>query len=267
MKKTYFLAAIIAGILPISDGLQAGDYSKNPGKEVIEPIQDDWEFLFSPYGILPWVDLTLSGDVPVHLDPGNVWDALNMTAQFDVEVRKGDWGLGADVIYVDLGFDLGRKVLRDIRIKEWIISPKVSYRAWEGDWGFFDLEAGMRITTVKLTVNGDIPSIRAGSVFPTGPGLTGRGVSRSGYAAIYDGLAGFRGAYNLTDSFYLDYRGEMGAGDSDFIAQAFLALGYHINPNADVYFGCRYIYYDFASGAPLVDETAFGPQMGLKIRF
>ena len=271
MKKTHIIAAILAGISPLAGDLQAGEYSYRSSKEVVEPTmepaEDPWEFLFTGYGVLPWVDLTLSGGTGISLDPGNVWDALNMTAQFEMEIRKGKWGVSTDVIYVDLGFNPDINVIQDVRIKEWIIMPRLNYRAWEGDWGFLDLQAGLRSTSVDITVKGHRPSIAAGSILPGGPGLKGDSFTKSGYASIVDASFGLRGQYNLSDRMYLDYYGEIGAGDSDLIAQAFAAVGYRLNHNADLFFGFRYVYWDFASGAPLEDETAYGPEMGLKIHF
>ena len=269
MKKTHCIAAILGAVFPLVGGLQAGDYTYQSSKEVVvEPAEEDpWELYFTGYGVLPWVDLNLAGGTAINLDPGNVWDALNMTAQFEAEVRKGKWGLSADVIYVDLGFSPDIDVISDIRVKEWIIMPRINYRAWEGDWGFLDLQAGLRSTSVDITVTGHRPTIAAGTVLPFGPGLKGDSFSKSGSAQIWHASFGVRGRVNLSDRWFVNYYGELGGGDSDLIAQAFGAIGYQINSNADLFFGFRYVYWDFASGVPLEDETAYGPEMGLKIRF
>ncbi|MGI9242302.1 MAG: hypothetical protein ACR2RV_16000, partial [Verrucomicrobiales bacterium] len=264
MKKVSLIAITVVAMFPLAGGIQAGDYSYQSSKQVVDPpleVEDDsWEFLFTGYGVLPWVDMRLSGGTEINLDPGNIWDALNMTAQFEVELRKGKWGVSADVIYVDINFNPDIDAIRNIRFKEWIIMPRLNYRAWEGTWGFLDLQAGLRSTSVQMTVEGDIPSIRAGSILPGGPGLKGDSFSKSGYAAIWDASFGVRGQYNLSDRFFLDYYGELGAGDSDLIAQAFAAVGYRLNNNADMFFGFRYVYWDFATGVPLEDETAYGPE-------
>lgn len=270
MKTKHFVTTFLGAMIPLVGGLQAGEnYVYQSSKQVVveEPVEDPWEFHFTGYGLLPWVDLTLSGGTGISLDPGNVWDALNMTAQFEAEVRKGKWGISADVIYVDLGFNPDVKVISDVRLKEWVIMPRLSYRLIDGPSGFLDLQAGLRSTSVDITVTGDRPSIAAGTVLPGGPGLKGGAFSKSGFAQIWDGSVGIRGSYNINDRWFLNYQGEVGAGDSDFIAQAFAAVGYHINSNADMFFGFRYLYYDFASGVPLEDETAYGPEVGLKIHF
>ena len=61
--------------------------------------------------------------------------------------------------------------------------------------------------------------------------------------------------------------GEVGAGDSDLIVQAQIEFNRSISSNAEMYYAFRYVYYDFASGFPLADETAYGPEMGMKIQF
>ena len=147
-----------------------------------------------------------------------------------------------------------------------MLRARLNYRAWEGDWGFIDPQAGLRSTSVDIRVKGHRPSIAAGSILPGSPGLKGDAFSKSGYASIVDASFGLRGNYKLSDRMYPDHYGEIGAGDSDLIAQAFAAVGYHLNDTADLFFGFRYVYWDFATGAPLEDEAAYGPELGLKIR-
>jgi hypothetical protein len=57
-----------------------------------------------------------------------------------------------------------------------------------------------------------------------------------------------------------------GAGDSDFVFEGFAGVGYRFRC-ADVYLGFKYLYYDFADGAPLDDETAYGPMLSAKWTF
>ena len=59
---------------------------------------------------------------------------------------------------------------------------------------------------------------------------------------------------------------DAGAGDSDFVGAFFTGVGYHFE-TVDVYFGFKYLHYDFADGAPMQDQTAYGPMLSVKYTF
>lgn len=239
-----------ATLLLGASAAQAGDFAV-PLAPAEPAIEDSWEFSFTPYGWMPWVELETAGGTEIDLTLGDILDNLNMTAMFEMAVRKGKWEISADVLYVDLGIGLDGRILRKLDISEWLITPRVSYRAWEGDWGFCDIQAGVRYTWVDLQVSG------AALGFP---------IVEGGSAEIWDATIGVRGRYNLNENWYLGYYVEAGAGDSDFIGQFYCDIGYRFK-SAEVFFGFRYLSYDFGSGAPLKDETVYGPLLGATFRF
>lgn len=228
---------------------KAGDFIETLAPSV--PAPSPWEFDFTLKGWGPAVDLTTPGGVDVDISLGDIFDALNMTAQFEFELRRGKWALTADAIYVDLDFELDGRILRDLQVEEWIVTPKLSYRAWEGDWGWFDFQAGFRYTWADVQV-------RAAALgFP---------IVESGSGEIWDACVGFRGRYNLNECWFIDYYAEAGTGDSDFVGELFGSVGYRLE-SMELFAGFRYITYDFSNGAPLKDETAYGPILGLRFKF
>ena len=217
-----------------------------------DPESDQWEFEFEIYGLMPWVDLELPTGMDVILDLGEILEALEMTAMFSTELRKGRWGVSADVIYIDVDLKFGEGPLDDLEIKEWIIMPRVSYRLAEGDWGYFDLQGGVRYTGVDLDLNAKI---------------AGHPLEVSGLINVWDYTGGVRGSYKISDKWRLGYYGEIGAGDSNLIGQAYAEFDYRVRDNVEWYFGFRYVYYQFGKGVPLENEQVYGPQSGLRIRF
>ena len=252
LSNTLRVWGIGMSLFALSAPLQAGELNVPPASVEVSPRTDSWEFSLSPYGYLPWVDLTTAGGTDVNLGLDDILDSLKMTAQFQVEARKGRWGLSTDVIYVNLDFDINGSLLRNLELKEWVVMPRVNFRAWEGDWGFFDFQAGARYTNIDVQLNAQI---------------LGSTLSESGSAEIWDTSVGFRGNYNLSERWYVHHYAEIGAGDSDLIAQLYCDLTYRWRENADLFLGFRYVYYDFADDFALSDETVYGPQMGARIRF
>ena len=69
--------------------------------------QDQWQFGAALYGWLPTLSSKTSfptggGGSSIQMDGGDVLDALEMTFQGTFTARKGQWGMMADWVYVDL---------------------------------------------------------------------------------------------------------------------------------------------------------------------
>jgi hypothetical protein len=136
-----------------------------------------------------------AGGSEIDIGGDDILDALEMTAQFTAGVRRGKWGISTDVFHADLEFDLGR-ILQSLDYEIWIVTPKLSYRAWEGGWGFVDLEAGARYTWVEISLNAI------------------RGFDESGSQGIWAGLVGLQGRYNLDEKWQIPFHAHIGTGDS-----------------------------------------------------
>ena len=212
-----------------------------------------WEFDLKLNGWGPWVEITSAGGTEIDLGLDKIIKSLKGIAEVGVGARKGKWSFEADILYADLEDDNFNSVLSDVRLKEWLVTPKVGYRAFEGDWGYVDLQAGVRYTWADINI--------------VGRGPFGGGFNEDASGHILDYLGGFTGEYNLNERWYLPFMIEAGAGDSDFVFAGYAGLGYRVNQCWDVFLTFKYLTYDFASDAPMQDETAYGPMFRATYKF
>lgn len=240
-------ACFLGSLLPSSAGNE-GDFTQ---PLVMEPAQDDWEFYLQLDGYAPWVQIDTPGGTEIDLGLDDIIDSLQMIAEFTVGVQKGRWGLRSQVIYVDLA---GSPVRDEIELKEWFVSPVISYRAYEGDKGFFEVVAGARYTWVDFSVKGTSRK-------------TGDSFEEEGSGSVWDALVGVNGAYKINEKWSIPYYGEVGAGDSDFISQGWAGFAYQINPCSELGLLFRVIYYDFGDSAPLDTEFVYGPHLYYRYTF
>jgi hypothetical protein len=252
-KTTKLVLAVVSGVLPLCVSPAMGGDADALTPLVHTPAaDDDWEFDFQVNGWGPWVQITSAGGSEIDLGLDDIVKNLRGIFEAGVGVRRGKWSLSADMIYADLKFDDFSGDLDKVNLKEWLVTPKIGYRAFEGDWGFVDLQVGLRYTWIDVTIEG--------------AGPLGRGFDEDVRGDIYDGLAGVSGEYNLSDRWFLPFMIEAGAGDSDFVFGAFGGVGYRYK-YADVLLVFKYLSYDFADGAPMQDEEAYGPMLSAKFTF
>jgi hypothetical protein len=240
---------LLGSMLPALGG--PGDFSKSI---VVPPLveEDGWKFDLEIKGWLPRIEMTSAGGSEIDLGPDDILKNLEGTFQAEVGVRKGKWSLNTDIVYLGMEFDDFDRVLDKVNMKEWIVTPKIGYRAFEGDWGYVKLEAGLRYTWAEVAIEGRGP--------------LGRGFDEDVSGDIYDGIVGLSGEYNLCDRWFLPFMLEAGTGDSDSVFAAFAGVGYRYK-YADVLFVFKYLSYDFASDAPLQDITVYGPVISARFTF
>jgi hypothetical protein len=234
---------------PLAEGGDADAF-----ESILEtPVTDDsWEFELMLNGWGPWVEITSAGGSDIDIGLDKIVENLHGLAEFGVGARKGKWSFNADILYVDLQDDDFDSLLSEVKIREWLVTPKIGYRAFEGDWGFVDLQLGLRYTWADVKIVGRI---------------LGDGFDEDVDGHVFDGLAGFTGEYNLSQRWYLPFMIEAGAGDSDFVFAGYAGLGYRVNECWDVFLTFKYLTYDFASDAPMQDETAYGPMLRATYKF
>jgi len=229
---------------PLAEGGDADAF-----ESILEaPVTDDsWEFELMLNGWGPQIEITSAGGADIDIGLDDILDNLHGMFQGGLGVRKGKWSFIADVVYLDLQFDDFDRLLSEVKVRELIVTPKIGYRAFEGDWGFVDLQLGLRYTWAEVKIDGRGPM--------------GNGFNEGVDGDIFDGLAGFTGEYNLSERWYLPFMIEAGAGDSDFIFAGDVGLGYRVNQCWDVSLTFKYVTYEFASDAPMQDQTAYGPML------
>ena len=77
----------------------------------------------------------------------------------------------------------------------------------------------------------------------------------------WDGIAGIRGHYNLSDKWFVPYSLNGGAGESDFTWGATAGFGYRFQDLSAI-FGWRYLGYDVGSDNLIKELTLNGPFAG-----
>ena len=211
-------------------------------------IGDGWVFSIAPIGYLPWIDLETTLGNEVNIGPDDLLKNVDMGLITVFEARKGKLAIATEVVYARLTLANTQPFVR-IDAEEWIVSPRLIYRSWEGDCGYFDWRAGIRVTDIDLSIVALDPAF-----------------SENIKGTNYDAVLGFGGRYQLSDRTYLRGYLDLGGGESAFILDGLVDLNYQWRPNADLNFGFRHVYWDF-SGDLLKEESVYGLQYGLTIWF
>ena len=128
-----------------------------------------------------------------------------------------------DVIFAELETRIGGGTLAgDINLQEWLITPRLSYRIQEDEKSVVDIQAGVRITDIDVSVTAS---------------LLGTPLDVSGSERFYDAHLGFKAAYQFSEQWQVRGGLSLGAGDSNFVAEAIVGLAYEARPNLDLIAG------------------------------
>ncbi len=274
IRSTCALAVIgaLAAAAPVASQAQASD---------------DWEYTATIYGWLPSFGGDLSvptgplggggGNASVGVNMSDVLDALNFTFMGMFTADKGSWGMGTDLIYLDLGSS-NRKT-RDLSFNDIELPATVTARVnfdltgwlWTIDGTYLVIDdpdhpmkllAGARMfdisTDLKWQLEGDI----AGQPVP---GRSGRG---DGSETIWDAIVGVKGQVRFGDDkkWFVPYYLDVGTGDSDLTWQGMLGAGYAFDWG-DLVAVWRYLEYDMPSGDLLENLDANGAAIGVTFHF
>jgi len=243
---------------------------------------NDWKFEASLYAFLPTISGTSTfpppaGTTSASVDIGTILDNLKMTFMGSFEARRGQWGVLADVIYLDLGntkeqsqalalggislpADINAKVSYDL--KGWISTLAGTYRL-VGDSDYTaDLVLGARVLNLRPSLNwsltGNVASI---------PVLDRQG-SRESKDQNWDLIVGYKGRATFASDgkWFVPYYVDIGAGESKFTWQAMAGVGYAFSWG-DVVGSWRYIDYQMKSGKVLEDLSFNGPVIAATFRW
>jgi opacity protein-like surface antigen len=217
-----------------------------------QPAGDEWNVLVAPYlmGAAMGGTTTVRGvDVDVDLPASDVFSNLQFGAMGIAVARKGDWGFGADLIWMALG-----KTVRD---------TNVDFN--QGAFAFYglrrlsaaaDVTFGLRVNTLQ------------GELTFKGPGVT-----RSQDQTWVDPIAGITirtpAQRRVQLRLYTEVGG-FGAG-SDFTWQVFPDLSINLTQKASLELGYRWLDLDYATGEGndqfRYDVLTQGPVVGFGFRF
>ena len=256
---------IIGTMFSCTLAISSGDIV--PVEPVVEaPVETSaWKHSVSIYGWLPTLDGTLRFNIPG--EPGepdeeaesSALDNLDMVFMGDYKARKDKWSFLVDVIYLKMS-DAQEVYLPKIdttigseqELTGWLVSVYGGYNIVDADRAAFDVIAGMRYFSLGLDVS---------------LAVNDKSANASPSAEYYDALIGFKGAYNISDNWYIPYLFDIGGGDSDLTWQASTSLGYRFDWG-DVLLTYRYIHYDYDSGEGLIEDLDFyGPKLGVLFHF
>lgn len=219
-------------------------------------VSDTWKYTASInlWGAGIGGETSSGGDIDIGLS--DILDNLNFTFMGTFGAQKGKWGFLADVIYMDLSQDINvplpAESIINIEMKNWVLTPMVTYRVVEEEQLNLDVLAGARYLYLKTSLETDLP------------------VSISESGSVWDGIVGVRGTYDLNEKCYMPFHLDVGVGDTDMTWQAFAGVGYKYE-NFDLIAGYRYIDWNFDdsdTGGRIFNElTVDGPIISFKFSF
>ena len=139
------------------------------------------------------------------------------------------------------------------------------YTVVKGDWGNFDVIAGVRYLGVNARIDYSLGLTVTG---PRGGSATFGGIGTvSGSVNLWNGIGGFRGRVRLGDTgLFIPYYFDAGAGGSKLTWQIASGLGYHTSL-ADVSLTYRYLSFEQNNGAVLQHLWVQGPMIMANLSF
>ena len=236
----------------------------------------DWAYSISPYLWLPTISLDSSnvrdGNSPVDgsglkIGPTDYLDALNFALMLSGDMRKDDWVIMADLIYLDFGIDD-----KDIDFLRPGTGPIAgTYRA-DLSGSIITLASGKTfVRNDRYYMDGLVGWRRFGmSLGLSGDLLSGASIDISYDLEFNDAFVGVNGRYEFGDGgrWSLRFYADIGTGESDMTWQALLGLGYGFGWG-DLFVNYRHLDYDFGNATRLAGATSTfsGPSIGGTFRF
>lgn len=174
--------------------------------------------------------------------------------------RKGKFSMFADLIYLDVGKTANNKGEYNgqpiegkskLELTGWVSTLAGGYSLMNSERTTLDLILGARY----LNLDSDF-KFRSDDVDVISD-LSG---------TFWDGVVGLNGKTHLGEKWYFAYYADLGAGDSDFTWQTRLGFGYNLKKHS-LFFGYRYLDWEFKSGGELNDLNFHGPYAGVKFSF
>jgi hypothetical protein len=248
--KPLLASALLATSLASFAGTTA-PLVESPAPPVVRTESSDWSWRVALYG---WAQ-SLDGDVtvrgfsaPVDLKFSDLLEDLDMAFMGLVEVKRGRWGLLADVNYADMGDSIGLPFGRSVEfgLQQWLVNGYLTYDLVRDGATNLDVFAGARFNSMELELG-----------------------TRSKRESWGDPAIGLRFQQNLSESFFFRAVGDVGGFgvSSDFTWQSMAGFGWRFSGNGNALIGYRAIGTDYADGDFEYDVTAHGPVIGVEFSF
>jgi len=226
--------------------------------------EDGWKFNWSPYYMwMPQLDGTLVvRGVPTEVDYSfsEIFDNLDFVFTSNVRASKGNWGLVADINYLDLGIhkelplppgapgtlpiDIDFKMLTFDGLGSYSLHPAI------------DVIFGTRIYNLdNTTVIGSDPLQ----------------IEAAGSKTWADAVGGVRFGAPLNDRFSVAFRADIGAGGSDLAWHILTGVGIKLSDRFDIFGGYKVLDIDYTDGEANelfgMDTNMRGLIFGVDIKF
>ena len=235
---------------------------------------EGWEYSLAPYLWLPTIsmDSTRINDgggaldgLPLDIGPSDYLKALNVGLMLTGDMRKDDWVLMGDFIYLDFGI-----ANEDIDI----LGPLPTTSTAEADLqgSVISLGAGRTfVRTARYYADALVGWRRFALDFDLAVDLLNNGTERQlGVDSVYnDAFVGISGRYQFSnDKWSLRYYADLGTGESDMTWQALVGVGYAFGWG-ELFANYRHLDYDLGDTDRLQDLTTTfsGPSIGARFRF
>ena len=271
------VAAFIAGVGALTAGSAAA--------EDVNMWDGQWHFEVSPYAWVPWMYTTVQlppiaggGNPTEEVQPSQYLKYVKAGALFDASVRKGDWGLWTDLVYLNLqnsasherqinlpgllpGAPATLPIIRTtesgIRAAIWTLAP--TYTVMNNDVGTLDVMVGLRYTSLSISFAYNftappLPLQRGGGFWPSSDST--------------DGLIGIKGSLRLSSDgkWFLPYEADVGDGSKNWQYNAVVGAGYHFHWG-DVTLAARNLTYQISDKPVLEKVRMTGPVLGFTFRW
>ena len=292
MLRRIVMAVVLTGLLtagtifgaraqqPISAGQPAANSS-------------GWIFNVAPYVWFATINTNLSFNLPPALGGtvsadssvgfGDLVSHLNFATMVAADAQYDRFSVLTDFLYMNLSGTasqfrsinfFGRpsmpisksvqvSVGQNLNASIWTLAG--GYTVIQGDWGNFDVIAGVRYLRVIASIDYSLGLTLTG---PRGNSATFGGIgSVSGRADIWNGIGGFRGRVRIADTgLFVPYYFDIGAGGSNLTWQIASGLGYHLSW-ADLSLTYRYLSFHQGSNSVVQNMSIRGPMLMANFTF
>jgi hypothetical protein len=237
-----------------------------------------WEFSLTPYLWLPSVDATMRYETPgtggSDVSLTNLLQHLNAALFLSGEARKGQWGLSADLVFVDFqktGSNVssvgGSGGTTEIPVNSgtttsltgYMVSLTGNYSLVRGPDARLDVLGGLRYTHIGTTLDWSFTT--------TVDSLPGRTGSAERGVDLWDGVVGVRGNARFGGGkWFVPYYLDAGAGTSKFTWQTLVGVGYSFGWG-DLLLVYRYLSFEQGHEQPIEHLSFSGPALGATFNF
>lgn len=273
--------ALIAGLGSLATRNATADPVIATGADGVDMWDGQWHFGGTVYAWVPWIysspqlpPIAGGGNPNITTQPSQYLKYLNGAAELEGTVRKGDWSLWSDLVYMHLsngtsnikqvglpGVDptLPVSIHMNFGLKATILTFAPTYTLLHGDIGSLDVLAGLRYIDVSQSFN----------LVLSGPrdNIT-RGIALYPGVDSWDGILGVRGTLRLSSDgkWFLPYETDLGKGNGNTQWNAILGVGYHFHWG-DVTLGGRNLTVNRAASDMFQNVRFTGPALAATFRW